>query len=264
MMKTLQLLLVFLFSTVLLQAQDAAETAAGVYNEGLELLKSKEYAQAYDKMLKAIELADPAEDAQVLKLAKGNGSIAAYYAGSDLLKEKKFDEAMAKFDKGIELNAKSYTNYYGKAKCKDDQDLTADAVMAYIKAGEVATAGGKGDRAEKYLSRAANIIGLAYGAKKYDDAIAAGDVYLAEQESAEVSYYVAKSLIEKGNASDAIAHAEKASNLGDGMEEGKYTLALAEAYEAAGNKSAAAQAYGKVPKGKYYDHAQYKAGELVK
>ena len=264
-MKTLQMLLVLLLAAGMVVAQDAAtETAAGVYNDGLAALKGKNYADALEKMSKAIEIADPEADAKVVKLAKQNGAIAAYYTGNGLLKEKKFDEAMAMFDRGIELNEKYYTNYYGKAKCKDDQDMTADAVAGYIKAAEVATAAGKADRAEKYMGRAANIIGVAFGAKKYDDAVAAGETYLATHESVDVSYYVAKSLIEKGKPSDAIAHATKASEAGGTAEEGKYILVLAEAYEAAGNKSAASETYGKVPQGKYYKHAQYRAGELQK
>ncbi|MCB0688936.1 MAG: hypothetical protein KDC53_20500 [Saprospiraceae bacterium] len=262
-MKTLQMLLVFLFSAGILAAQDAAtETAAGVYNDGLAALKAKDYGKAYDLMLKSIEIADPAADAQVLKLAKGNGALAAYYAGNEDAKEGKFEDAMMKYDKGIELSGNNYVNYYGKAKAMDDQGLVADAVGAYIKAAEVATAGKKADRAEKYLSRAENMIAVSYGDKKYDDAVAAAEVYLANHESKDVSYYLAKSLVEKGMAGDAVAHAEKAKELGGSEDEGKYILGLAEVYEAAGNKVAAADAYSKVPKGKYYDHAQYKAGQL--
>ncbi len=262
-MKTLQLVLLFFLSAGVLLAQETAtESAASLYNDGLASLKAKDYNKAYDLMLKAIEVADPEADAKVLRLAKGNGSIAAYYKGNQLVKEKKYDEAQALFDKGIELNANSYTCYYGKAKILDDQSKTADAVAAYLAAAEVATKVEKADRAERYTKRAANLVGLAYGKKQYDDAIAAGEAFLASNEATDVSYYVAKSLLEKGNASDAIAHAEKANEMAGDAGEGKYILALAEAYEAAGNKSAAAAAYGKVPKGKYFDHAQYKAGQL--
>jgi hypothetical protein len=262
-MKILQLPLVFLLTVGMLSAQDAAtETAAGVYNDGLTSLKAKEYAKAYDLMLKAIEIADPAADAQVIKLAQQNGSIAAYYAGNDDVKGKNFEAAMMKFEKGIELNDKSYLNFYGKAKALDDEGKTTEAVVAYIKAAEIATATSKDERSEKYLSRAANMIAVSYGDKKYDEAIAAGQAYLAAHESTDVSYYLAKSMVEKGQASDALTHAMKAHELGGDAEEGKYVLGLAEVYEAAGNKSAAAETYAKVPKGKYYDHAQYKAGQI--
>lgn len=262
-MKTVQMLWVFLLATATVSAQEATtETAAGVYNEGLTALKAKEYPKAYDLMLKAIGIADPSADAQVLKLAKQNGSIAAYYAGNEDLKTDKFDEAMLKYEKGIELNPNSYTNFYGKAKALDDAGKTADAVGAYIKAAAVATATDKADRAEKYLSRAANMVAVSFGDKKYDDAIAAGEIYLAAHESVDVSYYLAKSLTEKGQVAEALPHAEKAHELGGVTEEGKYILGLAEVYEAAGNKTAAANTYGKVPQGKYYDHAQYKAGQL--
>lgn len=262
-MKTLQMLLVFLLAVSMVNAQDTAtETAAGVYNDGLAALKSKDYAKAYDLMLKAIKIADPTEDAKVLKLAQGNGAFAAYYAGNDDAKAGKYEDAMMKYDKGIELSEKNYVNYYGKAKALDDQGMTADAVSAYIKAAEVATAGNKADRAEKYLGRVENMIAVSYGEEKYDDAVAAAEVFLASHESKEVSYYLAKSLVEKGMASDAVSHAEKAHELGGAEDEGKYIVGLAEVYEAAGNKVAAADTYSKVPQGKYYDHAQYKAGQL--
>ncbi|MBK8504767.1 MAG: hypothetical protein IPL46_22685 [Saprospiraceae bacterium] len=262
-MKILQLLLVFLLTAGMLSAQETAtETAAGVYNDGLTALKAKEYSKAFDLMLKSIDIADPEADAQVLKLAQQNGSIAAYYAGNDDVKDKNYEAAMMKFEKGMELNSESYLNFYGKAKALDDEGKTTESVVAYIKAADIATATKKDERAEKYLSRAVNMIAVSYGDKKYDEAIAAGQAYLATHESMDVSYYLAKSMVEKGQVSDALAHAMKAHELGGDAEEGKYVLGLAEVYEAAGNKGAAAEAYGKVPKGKYYDHAQYKAGQM--
>lgn len=257
------MLLFLMFISAAGIAQEAAtETAAGLYNEGLANMKSKEFANGLEKMLKAIEIADPESDAKVLKLAKGNGSIAAYYVGNGLLKEKKFDEAMAKYQQGIELNPGAYTCYYGIAKTYDEQDNIAEAVPAYVKAAAIATKVNKADRAEKYLSRAANIIGVSYGNKKFDEAIAGAEAYLTSHESADVRYYAAKSLIEKGNGTDAVAHAQKANEIGGESEEGKFILVLAEAYEAAGQKSDAAATYGKVPAGKYRDHAQYRAGQL--
>ncbi len=260
-MKTLYSLLLFMLGTSLAIAQDA-ETAAGVYNDGLALLKAKEYSQALDKMLKAIELADPEEDAKVLKLAKGNGAIAAYYAGNADMKNKDMDAAMSKYEKGLELNPGNYTCKYGIAKVLDEKGMTVDAITAYFDAADAATAAGKGDRGEKYLDRAANMVGTTFSDKKFDDAIAAGEAYLARGESHEVRYYVAKSLIEQGKGAEALAHAEKAKELGGSEDEGKYLLVYAEALEASGNTSAAATAYKAVPQGKYYEHAQYKAGQL--
>ena len=265
MNRRLSLLFFMLMGASLLLAQDApAETAAGLYNDGLASLKAKEYSTALDKLMKSIEIADPENenDAKVIPLAKANGSIACYYLGQSLLKEKNYDEAMAKFEKGLELNAKSYTNQYGIASALDRKAMIPEAVSAYLKAASVATEAGKAERAGKYVERAGNKVGVTYGKKNYDDAIAAGEIFLAEHESADVSYYVAKSLIKKGKASDAVKHAEKAAELGkDGME-GRYLMGHAEALEAAGQKAAAKAAYLKVPAGKYAASAKYKADQI--
>jgi tetratricopeptide (TPR) repeat protein len=254
-----------LMGASLLFAQDApTETAAGLYNEGLASLKNKEYSTAYDKIMKSIEIADPENenDAKVLPLAKANGSIACYYLGQSLLKETKFDEAMAKFEQGLELNAKSYTNQYGIASALDKKGMIPEAVDAYLKAASVATEAGKADRAGKYVERAGNKVGVTYGKKNYDDAIAAGELFLAEHESADVSFYVSKALLKKGKAADAVQHAEKAKELGKEEGEGKYIMNYAEALEAAGQKAAAKAAYGQVPSGKYAQSAKYKADQI--
>ncbi len=263
-MKTIHTLLLLLLATSITLAQDAEATAAGTYNEGLAELKAKNYQVAFDKLMMAMELANPDDenDAKVLRLAKGNGAIAAYYSGNALLKEEKFDEAKARFEKGIELNPKAYTCYYGIAKSYDDQDMIAEAVPAYLKAAEVAESANKADRAERYISRAGSIIGTSYAAENYEQAIAGGEAFLAAKEDKDVSYYMAKALIASGKPSDALAHAEKAAELGGAEDEGKFLLGHAEALEAVGNKSAAAAAYLKVPAGKYHDHAQYKAGQM--
>ncbi len=265
-MKTFHTLLFLLMGFCLANAQEAAtETAAGLYNDGLAKLKAKEYPAAVELMTKAIEIADPTEDAKVVRLAKGNGAIGAYYVGSGLLKQEKFDEATASFEKGLAWNPKSYTCAYGIAKSFDEQDQTAKAVEAYLNAAEIATTAGKADRAEKYTKRAGNIVGLAYGDKKYDDAIAAGELFVLAQDDADVRYYIAKSLAAKGKPSDALEHANKAKELGGMEDEGKYQMLVAETLEATGNKSAAASAYKNVPaSGKYAKVAKYKADELAK
>ncbi|MCB9298169.1 MAG: hypothetical protein H6559_34365 [Lewinellaceae bacterium] len=52
-------------------------------------------------MEQAIEAADPEADAEVVKLVKRNGAIAAYYVGNDQRKSDDFETALATYDKGI-------------------------------------------------------------------------------------------------------------------------------------------------------------------
>ena len=262
-MKTLFSLLLLAFGSVMLIAQDggdAAETAASLYNKGLEALKSKSYTEGYDLLMKAIDMADPEEDADVLKLAKANGSKAAYYAGSSDSKAGNHDAAIEKFEKGIELDPASYTNQSGIGKTLRAKGMQLDAIDAYLKAGAMATEAGKADRAASYAKTVSAIVSKLYTAKKYDDVVAGGQKFLdAGHEKETVSYYIAQALFKSGKASDAIAHAEKAVELGGDASEGKYIYTLAQILEKAGQKSAAMAKYRDVPPGKYYENAQYKA-----
>ena len=265
-MKTLfsMLLLIFGIGLVIGQEEAATETAASVYNDGLEALKAKKYAEACDLMAKASDLADPESDAQVLELANKNLVIALYYAGTAELKEKKYDEAMARFEKGLEMDPKSYTHAYGKAKVLDSKGMQMEAIDAYFQAAAVANEAGKADRAERYIKRTASMIGKLYVNKEYDQAVNAGEAYLASgNDSESVRYYMAKSLLKQGKASDALTHAEKANEMaGEGAEDYKYTYTVAEIQEALGNKAAAAATYSKVKSGKYFESASYKAKNL--
>ena len=117
-MKTLFSLLILCFGSILLVAQDApaatavaateaagevTETAAGLYNQGLKALKAKDYTNGYDLLMKSIDMADPEKDADVLKLAKANGSKAAYYAGNADTKAGNHDAALHAFEMGALL-----------------------------------------------------------------------------------------------------------------------------------------------------------------
>jgi len=265
-MKTLTMLLCALLVAGTMIAQDGAteakETAAGLYNDGLTSLKAKEYANAYDLLMKSMEVADPTEDADVLRLARANFVIAAYYAGTADSKGGQHDAALAKFEKGLEIDSTSYTNYSGKAKTLSEKGMKLDAINAYFVAADLATAVGKEDRAKSYAKRASAIVSKLYTGKKYDDAIAGAEAYLASgNDSENIRYYLAKSLVKNGKASDALVHAEKAMELGGDASEGKFIYTYAEIMEAAGKKDAAKAIYAKVPPGKYHESAQYKAKE---
>ncbi len=264
-MNTIQrtILLLFISLQIAVAQDESAPTAASLYNQGLEQLKAKSYSEAYELLMQAIEAADPESDAQVLNLAKRNGAIAAYYVGSEHLKAKSYQEAGVVFEQGIKLDTSAYTNYYGAAKALDDSGQLIEAVEAYLKAADVAAADSKAaDRAERYLSRAVNILGTSSTNKKCDVTIKGGELYLASHESKDVNYYLAKCFMEAGRKDDALAHAKLAHGMGGTEDEGKYVMLMAEVLESAGRKSEAADMYGKVPAGKYRQQAQYRAGQL--
>ncbi len=247
-----------------LTAQDAP-TAASLYNEGLASLKAKDYAKGYELMQKAIEAAKPDDenDQKVIRLAKGNGAIAAYYVGTDQRKNGQLDDALATFEKGIELNPNQFTNYTGKALVMEDKGQTAAAVEGFLMAAEVAEKGKKPDKAEEYIKKAENYAAVAWGKKQWDDAIAAADAVLAKKESADAYYYKGAALKEKGKASDAIELVEKAITLlAEGEDASKHNFLIGECHESAGNKAAAIEAFKKVTDAKYKEVAKYKIDNL--
>ncbi len=154
-MKTLFPLLLFCLMSIVVTAQEAAAvaqdaTAASHYNEGLTALKAKEYAKGYELMLKAIEMADPEEDKQVLQLAKTNGARAAYYAGNAAAKGGDMEDALAKFEKGLELNPQAHTCAYGKGKALYDKEMYGEAIDAYLMAASIAKEAGAADKEQSY------------------------------------------------------------------------------------------------------------------
>lgn len=247
---------------ITLYAQDDA-TAASLYNDGVAALKGKEYDKALDLMTQALEKADPQEDEQIVKLASQNGAVAAYYAGGQARKAGNIDEAIEIYQKGIEFSEAFYANYSGLALAYNSKEMSAEAMDAYIIGSQMAAKAGKADVAEKYLDNATVFVSKAYSDKNWDDAIALGNEFLENDDSADVHYYVARAYNKKGQGQEALEHATKAVELGEGGKEGRNFFALAESYEAVGNTSAAMEAYKKVPAGQYGDMAKYKLEEMA-
>lgn len=264
--------LVYLTTTLLLfgfmtgvQAQEEA-SAASLYNSGLEKIKAKEYAEGLALMDQAIEKADPESetDAKVIKLAKRNGAIAAYYAGKSQAKKDDLEGALATYDKGIDYNPGFYANYIGRAQTLEKQGQITEAIGAYVKAGEVSEKGKKADKAEKMYSKAENIVALEWGDKKWASTIEYAEAFLAaDRETAEVHYYLASALKASDQETKAIEHAEKAIALAAESDADKYLFLKAECLESTGQKEAAVEAYKEISDAKYAERAQYKVKELT-
>ena len=251
----------FLSFSVFAQAQDEA-SATSLYNDGLAKLKAKEYNEALTLLEQAIEKADPESDEKVIKLAKRNSAFACYYIGTQLRKEKKYDEALNTFAKGIDYSKAVYSCFIGRAQALEGKGDKAEAVKAYLTAAEMTKQAGKEERAAKLVSKAENFAGVAYGKKKYDEAIATGQQYLElSGPSADVHYYVAQALLKKGKKQEALEHANKAlENAGD--DKNKYYFGQAEILESLGQKAKAVEAYKMVGGEKYGERAKYKVDQL--
>jgi len=113
-----------------------AETPASLYNQGLEFMKAKDYEKAFEFYKRALSIATPGEDDQVIGLSNKNGAIAAYYLGSKLSKADKNEEAMQVLQDGIKMNPDFYANYSSMGSILNDQDEVVKAVEAYLKAAE--------------------------------------------------------------------------------------------------------------------------------
>lgn len=245
-----------------LQAQEEA-SAASLYNEGLEKAKAKDYVASLDLFKKALEVADPENenDAQVIKLAKRNGTSAAYGAGNVHRKAKAYEEALKAYETGIEFNPGYYSNYVGKAQVLDAQNDPM-AVKFYIQAGNKAQASKKEDKALDLFSKAENTVAVSWGQKEWANTIAFASAYLEEKETADVHYYLANALKETGEAEKALEHVAKSIELAGDADASQYHMLKAETHEKLGQKQEAIAAYKMVSDAKYAERAQYKIGEL--
>ncbi len=250
--------------SLMVQAQEEAPSAATLYNQALEKLKAKDYNAALPLLQKAVEAADPESetDQKVLALANKNGGIAAYKAGSSLRKADKNEEALEAFKAGTELNPDFYANYIGVAQAMEGLGEDAKAVKAYLEAAEVSKKSNKPDKAEQMMSKAENMIALAYAGKEWDKTMEMAQAFLEDTETADAHYYMAQALKGKGEFSNAVEHASKAVEMADQGDTGKYYMVLAESYEALGQTSDALEAYKQIKGGKYTERAQYKINEL--
>lgn len=246
------------------QAQE--KSVASIYNEGLALLKAKDYPGGLALMEEALAKAGP-EDEKVIGLAKKNSAIAAYNVGNAKRKAKDYAGATEMYNKGITNNPSNTSNYEGLARVLDEQGSMLAAAKAYIDAADKANKGSeksKEKKSESRLKRAKTLIGKLFVAKSYTDAIAGGDSFLAvNDKEAEVHYYLSRSHAESANVDKAVMHAEQAIALAAAPED-KYFYAHASQLEKLGKSAEAIASYKKITGEKYKKQAEYRISELEK
>ncbi|MDF1694996.1 MAG: tetratricopeptide repeat protein [Saprospiraceae bacterium] len=242
-------------------AQDA-KSAASLYNEGLALLKAKDYEAGLPILESALEKATEEENEKVVGLSKKNGSKAAYNLGNSKKKAGAFDEAIALYNKGIEWAPDYASNYSGLAAATEAKGDKIASIGMYVMAGDKTTASGKADRAEKLYKKARNMVGKMYQADDFEGAIAAGKAFLELRDNAEVNYYVCRAITESNATEEAITHIDKAIELSGETVDDKYYVAKAKAYEKMSKKQDAINAYKLVTGEKYKPQAEYKIKEL--
>lgn len=256
---TMAIALLCLFS-ISTYAQEA--TAASTYNEGLAMLKAKDYANGLAKMESALALATEGNNEKIIGLAKKNGAVAAYNVGNAARKAKDYDGAMAAYNKGIELNPKYSSIYEGIGRTLEAKGDKLAAVKEYLKAATMAKEEGKEKKVASRLKKVKTLVGKTYVAKDYDLALQMGDEYLkSDDKNADVYYYMARAQQAKKDNEAAATHMAKAIEL-DGANS-KYLFYQGEILEAKGDKAGAAAAYKKVTEEKYKKQAEYRAGKLA-
>lgn len=253
-----------LFSVNAQEEATATATAASTYNDGLALLKAKNYEEGLPKMEEALVLGEEEKNEKVVKLAKKNGSIAAYNLGKAKAKADMLEEALAMYKKGTELNPEYYRNYLGLASIYKKQDKLDEAVEMYLKTAETAKAAEKSKGVESAMKRLKVLVGEQYVAKNFDAAIDYGTKTNAFQSVPDVHYYVSRAYTEKGEFQKALDEANKAIETGKAQDEleDKFYVAQAKAYVGLGNKAEAIKAYEMVQDGQYVEQAEYQIKQL--
>lgn len=238
-------------------AQDD-KTAASLYNEGLALLKTKDYDGGLPVLEAALAKATADGDEKIISLAKKNGAIAASNLGNAKKKDGALDEAMALYNKGIEWRPEYASNYRGLAAVTEAKGDIVTAVKQYLKAGDITAAAGKEKKAQKLYKKARNMVGKLYQTKDYPKAIEAGKAFLEVRDNAEVAYYICRANTESVATEEAITYADKAISLSGEKVDDKYYVAKAKAYEKMGKNAEAIEAYKLVTGEKYKAQAEGK------
>ena len=261
MRKTITILFAFFLFAGISMAQDA-KTAASLYNEGLALLKAKDYAAGLPILETALAKATEDGNEKVVGLAKKNGSKAAYNLGNAKKKSGAHDEAIGLYKKGIEWSPDYPSNYKGLAAATEAKGDKLEAIKMYLIAGDKTSAKGKAEKAAKLYKKARNMVGKIYTSKDYPNAIVAGKAFMEMRENAEVCYYLCRAITESTGTEEAITYADKAISLSGDTVDDKYYVAKAKACEKLNKNAEAVAAYKLVTGEKYKPQAEYKIKEL--
>lgn len=240
----------------------AQETAASLYNAGLEKAKAKEYAEALSLMEQAIGAAGD-DDAKVVNLAKKNASKVAYALGFKHRKAEQYSEALEMHQKGIDYNPGYYSNYAGKAQVLEAMGKDVEAVEAYIKAGDIALKAGEDEKAGSYYNKASNFVANAAIDDQWDKTINLGTAFFETgRKDADVYYYFGRAQAAKGDNNGALESVNNALELGDPDDMSKYYMFKGGVCAALGQNAEAIKAYEHVKNPDYAERAKYEIEQL--
>lgn len=246
-------------------AQAPDPGAAEKYNEGLDLLKAKNYEKALSVFLEASKLASAAGDKGTSTKADSYAYRLCYNVGVGYHKDGNFAKALEYFDRGIKLEPGYYKNYKGKAAVYKAQGNESAAMETYIKTGEVATASGELEERTKARAQAEGFVAAALQEKDYEKVIANGNTFLQYLETADVHYYMAHASNQLDKYQDALNHAEKALALetGSRAQKAKIHFEKAEAHKNLAQFQLALQSYSEAAYGDFKQRAEHEIEVLA-
>lgn len=252
-----------LLTLPLLQAQEAEKTAAGLYNEGLALLKAKNYADGLNILEQALTKAEADGNEKVIDLAKKNGAMAAYNLGNSKRKAKAYDEAAALYAKGQIMNPSYPSNYIGAARVMDAKGDKEGALKAYLDAADKASAANKTKKVDEAYKRGKSVLTSLYNEKAYAKVVSLGKEFLTKSQNADVNYYVGKSLMQTDGHADAVTHFDAALSANPAKKD-RVIYAKAQSLEKLGKNADAVAAYKMITDEKYKANAAHKVTTLQK
>jgi tetratricopeptide (TPR) repeat protein len=242
-----------------LEAQSANKDAAEKYNQGLALLKLKDYEGALTTFEETKTIAEAAGDKGTASKAENYVYRLCYNVGVGYIKSDDLDTALGHFEKGITISPTYYKNYKGRATVYKEQGNEAAAMEAFIKTADVASEAGELDERSKALKQAEGFVAKSLQAENYKKVIENGNVYLQFSETANVHYYMSHSYNELGDYQLALTHAEKALELDKGSRASKAKIhfEMGEAYKNIGQYQNAVQSYSEAAYGEFKQRSEH-------
>lgn len=254
-------LLAGLFFVTAASAQDPE--AAKAYNEGIRLYKEKDLNGAQQAFQRAVELANAAGDEQTAGKAKNVAGQLHYSIGITKMKQGDEVGAMASFDAGIAARPGDHKNYKGKALLLKKQGKIEEAIEAWLKTAEVANNAGEIGEAKRAIVQAEGFAATAMQNEEYDNVIAYGNMFLEQEETANIHFYLAATYNKKAQHQPAVEHALKALEMEKNRgEHAKIAYEAAVAYEGMAQFDKAVEFYQRAAIGPYKASAEHKIEQL--
>jgi tetratricopeptide (TPR) repeat protein len=260
----LSMMLVVLLAAPASIAQNPDKDAAEKYNEGLTLLKDKNYEGALNTFLEAQDMAEKAGDEQTASKAENYAYRLFYNVGVGYVKEGDLEKALDYFQRGIDMEPSYYKNYKGRAIVYQREGDDAKAMEAFIETANIASESGELEERSKAIDQAEGFVAQAMQAEDYEKVIENGKLFLQFSETPMVHYYMSHAYNALGDYQNALAHADKALELDQGSRASKAKIHFekAEAYRNSGQFDQAKAAYAEAAYGEFKQRAEYMIEEL--